>query len=108
MSWPWSDWEPMPDACKSATGVGLYRFRHEEVPGLVYVGQGRIATRLSAHLRKGSSPNHRQASYFSGKVAASWVELPHMPTINLLEHENDLIAAHMLATGTPPAAQFLG
>lgn len=25
-----------------------------------------------------------------------------------LEHENDLIAAHMLATGTPPAAQFLG
>ena len=108
MGWPWSDWSSIPDVRKSATGVGLYRIRHEEVPGLVYVGQGRIAARLSDHLRKGRSLNHRQASYFSGKVAASWVELPDVPTINLLEHENDLIAAHLLAAGGPPAAQFLG
>ena len=108
MGWPWSDWEPMSGGCKPGTGVGLYRIRHGEIPGLVYVGQGRIAARLLAHLRKGSNPDHRQASYFSGKVAASWVKLPHMSAINLFEHENDLIAAHLLATGTPPAAQFLG
>jgi hypothetical protein len=29
-------------------------------------------------------------------------------TYDLLEHENDLIAAPVLATGHPPAAQFLG
>jgi hypothetical protein len=28
--------------------------------------------------------------------------------VSLLEHENDLIAAHVLTTGHPPAAQFLG
>jgi hypothetical protein len=31
-----------------------------------------------------------------------------MAKVNLLEHENDLIASHVCATGKPPLAQFLG
>ena len=109
MGWSWSEWNSLAGAGKSAIGVGVYRIRNEGVAsGLVYVGQGRIPARLSAHLRKSRSPDHRQAIYFSGKVEASWIELPGIPMVNLLEHENDLIAAHLLATGTPPAAQFLG
>lgn len=108
MGWAWSDWVPLADTLGAADSVGLYRVRNEEVPGLVYVGQGKIAARLAAHLRKGHSPDHRQAAYFSCKVTASWLSLPNVPVVNLLEHENDLIAAHLLVTGAPPAAQFLG
>ncbi len=73
----------------------------------MYVGQGIIATRLRSHLAKGLTAG-RQAEYFSGDLVASWVESTDTPTVNLLEHENDLIAAHVLATGRAPAAQFLG
>jgi len=59
-------------------------------------------------LAKARKSAHRQAAYFSGDVAASWVELPGIATLNLHEHENDLIAAHVLATGHAPPAQFLG
>jgi hypothetical protein len=38
----------------------------------------------------------------------SWVELPGMAKLNLLEHENNLIASHVSATGRAPRAQFLG
>ncbi len=51
---------------------------------------------------------HRQGPGFSGDLEASWVALPGLPLVSLLEHENDLIAAHVLATGHAPAAQFLG
>jgi predicted oxidoreductase (fatty acid repression mutant protein) len=41
-------------------------------------------------------------------VEASWIALPGLALVNLLEHENDLIAAHVPTTGHAPAAQFLG
>jgi hypothetical protein len=69
---------------------------------------GNIRDRPAAHLRKRSNPDYTQAQYLLDTATASWVELPNTPTVNLLEHENDLIAAHVLAAGTQPPAQFLG
>jgi hypothetical protein len=43
-----------------------------------------------------------------GAAEASWIVLPGLALVSLLEHENDLIAAHVLTTGHAPAAQFLG
>lgn len=40
--------------------------------------------------------------------AASCVSLPGQAVVNLLEHENDLIVAYVLATGPAPSGQFLG
>ena len=108
MNWAWSAWVPIRDACTAAAVVGLYRVRCNGLSGLVYAGQGSVASRLRAHLAKGVKEGHRQAPYFSGDLAASWVELPGVALLNRLEHENDLIAAHVLATGRPPSAQFLG
>jgi hypothetical protein len=75
---------------------------------LVYVGQGRLAARLRAHLAKGAIVGHRQAEHLSAELEVSWVGVPDVPTVQLLEHENDLIAAHVVATGRSPTAQFLG
>jgi hypothetical protein len=108
MSWPWSPWTPVLAAARLATGVGLYRLRCDGIAGLVYLGQGRAGARIRTHLAKAARQGHRQALHFSGDLAASWVALPGMATRNLLEHENDLIAAHVLSTGHVPTAQFLG
>jgi hypothetical protein len=108
MNWAWTSWTPALVARRSAKGTGLYRIRRNGTAGLIYVGLGRVAPRLRAHLAKAHIPGHRQAEHFSGDLAASWVELPDMATLNLAEHENDLIAAHVLAMGRGPAAQFLG
>lgn len=107
MNWGWSPWTPARSACRLATGPGLYRICSARDAGLIYVGQGQIPLRLRHHMAKARMPGHRQAAYFSSDLEASWVELPGMTKFNLLEHENDLIAAYVLATGHAPAAQFL-
>ena len=108
MNWTWTSWAAASVACQLIIGPGLYRIRGSRTAGLIYVGQGSVAPRLQAHLAKARIPGHRQAEYFSGDLEASWVALPGTATRNLLEHENDLIAAHVLATGRAPTAQFLG
>ena len=108
MNWTWSPWAPISRACGSAAGIGLYRVRSSHHAGLVYVGQGIIALRLRTHAAKALRAGHRQGPYFSGATEASWVALPGLALVNLLEHENDLLAAHVLTTGHAPAAQFLG
>ena len=108
MNWAWSPWAPISRACGSAAGTGLYRVRSSCHAGLVYVGQGAIALRLRAHAAKALRAGHRQGPYFSGTIEASWIALPGLAPVSLLEYENDLIAAHVLATRHPPAAQFLG
>jgi hypothetical protein len=107
MGWPWADWVPAAAALLSAPGTGLYRLRGSPA-GLIYVGQGEVAKRVRAHLSKAVQPGHRQAESFAQNPEASWVELRGLPTVQLLEHGNDLISAHVLATGHAPAAQFLG
>ena len=108
---PWSPWLPIAEAARApeADGPGLYRIRRAGADdGLLYIGQGRVRARLAAHMRKGDAPGHGQAPFFAGEVEASWVPggswLPHQR----LELENDLIAAHLIAAGRCPAAQFLG
>ena len=108
MGWTWSPWVPVSQAVRSAACTGLYRVHSGHHGGLVYVGQGLIALRLRAHAAKALSPGHRQGPGFSGDLQASWMPLPGLPLVSLLEHENDLIAAHVLATGHAPVAQFLG
>jgi hypothetical protein len=108
MGWAWSQWTPVVEAAQIAVGSGLYRLRRTGTPGLVYVGQGSIAGRLRSHLAKATRQGHPQAPWFTGELAASWVELPGMAMVNLLENENDLIASHVLAIGWAPWAQFLG
>jgi hypothetical protein len=108
MTWTWSEWTPANESCRVATGTGLYRLRRDGTPGLVYVGQGSIAGRLRSHLAKAGQQGHPQSRWFSGDVAASWIRLPDMAMVNLLENENDLIASYFLATGRAPWAQFLG
>ncbi len=103
--WDWSPWLPVPDI--GLVGIGLYRLRTARTD-LVYIGQGVVTSRVRAHLAKVSKERHRQSSQFSGDLEVSWVELPGTPTQQLLEHENDLIAAHVWLKGAPPTAQFLG
>jgi hypothetical protein len=108
MGWTWSPWMPVSRVRGPAAGTGLYRVRSSHHGELVYVGQGAIAPRLQAHTAKTLTVGHRQGPGLSGDLEASWIALPGLPPVSLLEHENDLIAAHVLATGHPPAAQFLG
>lgn len=87
---------------------GLYRLRVSGQAELIYIGQGLVRARLLAHLLKGKQPTHRQSALFTRALECSWVIgsawLPHQR----LELENDLIAAHVLAAGTIPRAQFFG
>ena len=107
VNWPWSRWIPAPKISLETPGRGLYRLRRPGASELLYVGQGEIKPRVSAHLAKAAGDG-RQAQHFAGETQVSWVSLPGLATTNLLEHENDLIAAHVLTCGRPPSAQFLG
>jgi len=108
MNWSWSRWMPGREAHSEPAGNGLYRLRRQGADELLYVGQGKTSGRLRAHLAKADREDHRQAQHFVGQIEASWVTLPGIHVYNLLEHENDLIAAHVLSRGHPPIAQFLG
>ena len=106
MGWEWSSW--VPDAQSSARQMGLYRLRPEGASSrLNYVGQGRIADRIRAHLATARSAAHPKARHFAQPLEASWVAFDG-PRVHRLEHENDLIASHVLTVGGPPAAQYLG
>jgi hypothetical protein len=108
MNWAWSPWVPIRNACTKVRSIGLYRIRCNGLSGLVYVGQGQVRARLRHHLTTAAKEDHRQARYFTGDLEASWVDLADMAELNRLEHENDLIGAHVLALSRPPTAQFLG
>jgi hypothetical protein len=105
----WSEWIPLDEWRRAPVGIGLYRIRGL-TDGLVYVGQGAMRARLSAHRRKTLDPastkpqdvvlrRHRPLEWSA--VEGSWE--PHQR----LELENDLIAAHVLELARVPPAQFL-
>ena len=104
----WSTFQPIGQITRDV-GIGLYRVRRLNLTDrLLYVGEGNVASRLRAHQQKASNQDHRQAELFTGELEASVVEAPDAPRRGLWEIENDLIAAHVLTTGEPPDAQFLG
>jgi hypothetical protein len=108
----WSPWLPVAEAVVplSSTAVGLYRLRLGGASGLAYIGQGYIKQRVGAHARKALTPDDVQGRIFSegAPLECSWVVGQSWTSNNLLELENDLIAAHILQTGVVPPAQFLG
>lgn len=106
----WSPWEPLSlhtQRNRSAAN-GLYHIRRPGGPKLLYIGQGRVSTRLNDHQRKASQPASRQADLFAGPLECSVTLNETWYAHQRLELENDLIAAYILHTGEVPPAQFLG
>jgi hypothetical protein len=107
----WSQWTPLPEY-RAASGSGLYRIRSRNDGGLVYVGEGRMSQRLGVHL--GKARVDRPTATAQQLVFADSLE-PEYSYVSgaweahqRLELETDLIAAHVLRLGRPPAAQFIG
>lgn len=103
---PWSSWLPV-DSASIEAGRGVYRIRRSSMPDLVYVGQGKVADRITAHRAKAKPPDHPQAVHFTGDLEVAWVDL-EIDTRLLLEIENDAIASHWLSHRSAPSAQFIG
>jgi hypothetical protein len=108
----WSPWTPADRVIEELTSddVGLYLLRRRGAGRLLYVGEGKIRNRVVAHLRKGRLEGHPQAFAFcdASSVEFSYVQRNDLAKHQLLEIENDLIAAHIIQTGVVPDAQFLG
>ncbi len=108
----WSPWTPADRGVDMLTGdeVGLYLLRRRGVSRLLYVGEGKVRDRVGAHLRKGRLEGHSQAFAFrdASSVEFSYVQCNDLAKHQLLEIENDIIAAHIIQTGDVPDAQFLG
>ena len=102
----------MPEGLRliSRTSLGLYRIRAAGDGRLLYVGQGSIRHRLRAHLGKVHDRRDPQGRVFGAaeRLECSWVVNGSWLEHQRLELENDLIAAHVIATRAVPAAQFLG
>jgi hypothetical protein len=80
------------------------------MPGLVYIGQGRIRARIRAHAHRALAATDSQSAAL-GAVAGlevSWTTVPWTATPQLLQLENDLIAAHIRELGSAPTAQYRG
>ena len=105
----WSPWHPLTATAiaRVPAGTGLYRIRGR-TGGLLYIGEGRIRDRLRIHLRKLIQHTPQ------GRVLVMNVPLEYSTVFDdwrphqRLELETDLIAAHTLAFGAPPTAQFIG
>jgi hypothetical protein len=104
-------WEQLSDY-RFAHGSGLYRIRDEGIDGLVYIGEGTIPHRLASHLRKrlsrGTPPTAQQSVFAQMERSEFAFVTGQWESHQRLELETDLIAAHMLQLGRPPAGQFLG
>ncbi|TWH16648.1 hypothetical protein L618_002200000580 [Rhodococcus rhodochrous J45] len=108
----WSPWIALSDVRFTipANTVGLYRIRGDCNDTLLYVGQGVLPNRPLAHLTKIAKVDHVQGEMFAAqrRLEVSWVAAPQRPANQLLELENDIIAAHVLHLNSAPAAQFKG
>jgi hypothetical protein len=106
----WSEWVAIKEALRiiPPEATGLYRIRKPDQAGLLYIGQGKVRKRLSDHRNKVDQPAHPQSTIFTKSMECSWVLDASWLSHQLLELENDLIAAYILHTGTIPPAQFIG
>lgn len=104
----WSLWTPLRGrGGRWPAGTGLYVIRAGDGPRALYIGQGVLRSRVTAHARKAASTRQGQLFRAAG-TQVSWAALPGVPRHHLQELENDLISAYVLSTGHVPAAQFLG
>jgi hypothetical protein len=108
----WSPWASVIEGLHDLNReeVGLYLLRRSGGGELVYIGQGKIMDRVKTHIKKGGQTDHPQAFAFSDapSIEVSYIQRPDLAKHQLLEIENDLIAAHVIQMGVIPTAQFLG
>lgn len=108
----WTNWIALEQAKNSLslTALGLYRIRDASQSQLLYIGEGKIRSRLCSHLAKVNKVESKQGQIFTNAecLECSWVVNSSWLKNQRQELENDLIAAHLLVTKTVPAAQFLG
>jgi hypothetical protein len=90
-------------------GSGLYRIRGAD-GRLLYVGEGFVCGRLITHAAKVTRAAWPQDIVFANAqpLECSWLVCDDWAPHQRGELEADLIAAVTLATGAPPAAQFIG
>jgi hypothetical protein len=108
----WSDWQPLNPATTlpPVNALGLYRIRDAAKSGVLYIGEGIIAARLTTHWRKTRKAGDRQGDFFRDAVQleCSWVLNSDWQAHHRLELETDLVGSHLLVHGIVPAAQFIG
>lgn len=97
----WTDWTWK---APPANAVGLYRIRQPGQDSLLYIGQGRLRSRLARTM--GAVLGDGTSGTLPTDGGHSWVELHGLDQQQLLECENDLIASHVLSRGVPPEWQF--
>lgn len=106
----WSDWQAVISAYDKPHRVatGLYRIRDATKPGLLYIGEGKVLSRLADHLKMaGDTANPKGVVFAAAKqLQVSWVLHDAWLPNQRLELECDLIGSYMLATGKVPQAQF--
>ncbi|MFG1921658.1 hypothetical protein [Cryptosporangium sp. NPDC048952] len=106
--WAGLHWSPWSSTIVADQVDGVYRIRRAGEKRLVYIGQGRVRSRLTSHVAKSRVAEHRQRAAFTGELEWSWWKMPGSVLARQLEAECDLIASHALAGGSAPEAQFLG
>jgi hypothetical protein len=76
---------------------------------MLYIGQGKVRQRLSMHQRGAVTAANKRGYIFrdAAPLEYSWVLNDRWLEPQLLELENDLIAAHILVMGAAPVAQFV-
>jgi hypothetical protein len=105
----WSAWLPLAPETIAALAPqdGLYRILGREGI-IVYVGEGRLRTRLATHAGKLVTPSGQARAFQEAAplrfstVTGQWFRHQR------LELETDLIAACVLTDRQPPRAQFIG
>lgn len=70
------------------------------------IGQGRVSSRVTQHLRKVGNPQEPQGEVFQADMECSWALNDTWQEHQRLELENDLIAAYSLSMGAFPLAQL--
>ena len=107
----WSPWASVAKGLDDLNReeVGLYLLRRSGGE-LIYIGEGKIKDRVNAHIKKSRQVGHPQAFAFSepASIELSFIQRNDLAKHQLLEIENDLIAAHFIQMGVIPPAQFLG
>jgi hypothetical protein len=107
----WSPWLP---AAKRqlpiSADLGLYRIRDADAQQVLYLGQGRIRTRITSHEKRAAARETKAGKILdsASRLEFSWVVNNTWYDNQRLELENDLIAAYVIELGHAPAAQFLG
>jgi hypothetical protein len=108
----WSNWQSISSTHNKplAGATGLYRIRDATKPGLLYIGEGQVASRLADHVKMSMISDNRKGAIFAEakQLEASWVFNDAWLPNQRLELECDLIGAYVLTTADVPQAQFGG